>query len=305
MSGTVVSLALAAAILHAAWNAFLRNGGDRLWTVTVMSFASTVVALPFLFAYPLPAPGAWPYIALSAVLQVGYSVFLVAAYRHGELGQVYPIVRGTVPLLVTLGGFLISGDHLDRYQLGGVVLVAMGIMSLALGRGRASASSIIFALVTGAIIAAYATVDSIGVREAGRSGVYTAWVLVLYGTLLTATFVLMRRKLTVDFRSAETWRALVGGLVAMIAYGLVVAAFSLGPAGPITALRETSVIFAVLIGWLFLGEPLTFRRIAACLVVAAGTILLGRRFTRLGAAAAFLLARVSPLRRRRRRAAAA
>ncbi len=113
-------------------------------------------------------------------------------------------------------------------------------------------------------------------REAGRSGAYTAWVLVLYGTLLTATFVAMRRKLTVDFRSADTWQALAGGLVAMVAYGLVVAAFSLGPAGPITALRETSVIFAVLIGWLFLGEPPTLRRIAACLIVAAGTILIGR-----------------------------
>ena len=276
MSAAVIGLALAAAILHAAWNAFLRNGGDRLWTVTVMSFSSTVVALPFLFVYPLPVAGAWPYIALSAVLQVAYSVFLVAAYRQGELGQVYPIVRGTVPLLVTLGGFLITGDRLEPYQIGGVMLVAMGIMSLALGKGRASTSSMLFALATGAIIAAYATVDSIGVREAGRSGAYTAWVLVLYGILLTATFVAMRRKLTVDFRSADTWEALAGGLVAMVAYGLVVAAFSLGPAGPITALRETSVIFAVLIGWLFLGEPLTLRRIAACLIVAAGTILIGR-----------------------------
>lgn len=276
MSAAVIGLALAAAILHAAWNAFLRNGGDRLWTVTVMSFSSTIVALPFLFVYPLPAAGAWPYIALSAILQVAYSVFLVAAYRQGELGQVYPIVRGTVPLLVTLGGFLIAGDRLEPHRIGGVILVAMGIMSLALGKGRASTSSILFALATGAIIAAYATVDSIGVREAGRSGAYTAWVLVLYGTLLTATFVAMRGKLTVDFRSAETWQALAGGLVAMVAYGLVVAAFSVGPAGPITALRETSVIFAVLIGWLFLGEPLTLRRIAACLIVAAGTILIGR-----------------------------
>jgi len=276
VSAAVIGLALAAAILHAAWNAFLRNGGDRLWTVTVMSFSSTVVALPFLFVYPLPVAGAWPYITLSAVLQVAYSVFLVAAYRQGELGQVYPIVRGTVPLLVTLGGFLITGDRLEPYQIGGVILVAIGIMSLAHGKGRASTSSILFALATGAIIAAYATVDSIGVREAGRSGAYTAWVLVLYGILLTATFVAMRRKLTVDFRSADTWEALAGGLVAMVAYGLVVAAFSLGPAGPITALRETGVIFAVLIGWLFLGEPLTLRRIAACLIVAAGTILIGR-----------------------------
>jgi drug/metabolite transporter (DMT)-like permease len=149
MSAAVIGLALFAAILHASWNAFLRNGSDRLWTVTVMSFASTIVALPFLFIYPMPASDVWLYILLSAVLQVGYSVFLVAAYRYGELGQVYPIVRGTVPLLVTLGGFAVAGDRLDPYQIAGVILVALGIMSLALGKGRASTSSILFALATG------------------------------------------------------------------------------------------------------------------------------------------------------------
>lgn len=275
MSATVVSLALFAAILHAAWNAFLRSGGDRLRTVTVMSFASTVVALPFLFMLPLPASGAWPFIALSAVFQVGYSVFLVAAYRYGELGQVYPVVRGTVPLLLTLGGFAIAGDPPSPYQIAGVALVAFGIMSLSLGKARASLASILFALATGAIIAAYAMVDSIGVRRAGDSGTYTVWVLLLYGILLPAVFVAMRGRLSVDFRSPDTWKALAGGLVAMIAYGVVVAAFALGPAGPIAALRETSVVFAALIGWMFLGEALTFRRIFACVVVAAGAILLG------------------------------
>jgi len=276
MSTVVIGLALFAAILHAAWNASLRNGGDRLWTVTVMSFASTVFALPFLVFFPLPASGAWPYIVLSAVLQVGYSVFLVAAYRYGELGQVYPIVRGTVPLLVTLAGLVTTAERLDFYQVAGIVLVAVGIMSLAFGKGRAATSSILFALVTGAIIAAYATIDSIGVRQTEQSGAYTAWVLVLYGMLLPGAFLAMRRQLVVDFRAPDTWKALGGGLVAMIAYGAVVAAFALGPAGPITALRETSVVFAVLIGWLFLGEGLTARRILACIIVAAGAILLGR-----------------------------
>lgn len=276
MSAVVIVLALSAAVLHAAWNAFLRSGGDRLWTVTVMSFASTAVALPLTLAFPLPASGAWLYIALSAILQVGYSVFLVAAYRYGELGQVYPVVRGIVPLLVTLGSFLIAREQPGPYQIVGIVLVALGIMSLSLGKGRAPASSILFALATGAIIAAYATVDSIGVREAGGSGAYTAWVLVLYGILLPATFLALRGRIAVDIRARDTWKALAGGVVAMIAYGVVVAAFSLGPAGAITALRETSVVFAVLIGRLFLGETLTARRSLACLVVAAGAVLLGR-----------------------------
>ncbi|WP_027489039.1 DMT family transporter [Allorhizobium undicola] len=275
MSAVVIGLALFAAILHATWNAFLRSGGDRLWTVTVMSFASTAFALPFLFIYPLPVSAAWLYIVLSAVLQVGYSIFLVAAYRYGELGQVYPIVRGTVPLLVTIGAFVITGAKPTLYQIAGVVLVAAGIMSLALGKGRASTSSILFALATGAIIAAYATVDSIGVRQTGQSGAYAAWVLVFYGAFLPVTFLALRRRLLVDFRARDTWKALGGGVVAMIAYGVVVAAFALGPAGPITALRETSVVFAALIGWMFLGETLTAGRVLACVIVAAGAILIG------------------------------
>lgn len=277
MSATVVGLALFAAILHASWNAFLRTGADRLWTVTVMSFSSTLVAIPFALFHALPAAAAWPYVVLSACLQVGYSVFLVAAYRYGELGQVYPIVRGSVPLLVALGGFFLAGQQLTMPEIVGVALVAGGIMGLSLGRGRASTTLILYAMATGAIIAAYATVDAIGVRAAQDSGAYTAWVLVFYGALLPATFIAMRGRLAVDLGAPETWKALGGGLFALLAYGVVVAAFALGPAGPITAIRETSVVFAAFIGRLFLGEMLTPRRVGACAVVALGAICLGYR----------------------------
>ncbi|MBZ9741244.1 MULTISPECIES: DMT family transporter [unclassified Mesorhizobium] len=275
MSPLVIGLALFAAILHASWNAFLRTGADRLWTVTVMSFSSTALAIPLAILNGLPATAAWPYVGLSACLQVGYSVFLVAAYRYGELGQVYPIVRGSVPLLVTLGGFLLTGQHLTAPETVGVALVGGGIMALSLGRGRASTTSILYALATGAIIASYAMVDAIGVRAAGNVGAYTAWVLLAYGALLPATFVAFRGRLAVDMRAPETWKALGGGLFALLAYGVVVAAFALGPAGPITAIRETSVVFAAFIGRMFLGETLTPRRVGACAVVALGAICLG------------------------------
>jgi drug/metabolite transporter (DMT)-like permease len=275
MSPLVIGLALFAAIMHATWNAFLRSGADRLWTVTVMSFSGTIIAIPFAFVFPLPAVAAWPYIALSSVLQVGYTFFLVAAYRHGQLGQVYPIVRGTAPLLVTLGTFLLTGLRPTPLQAIGVTMVAAGIMSLALGRGRASWTSLGYAFTTGVIVASYGTVDSIGVHTAEHAGAYAAWVFIGYGTLLPLAFVLVRRKLVVDFRAVETRRALGGGIVALFAYALVVIAFSMGPAGPITALRETSVVFAILIGWLFLGEKLTAPRIVAGIVVAAGAICLG------------------------------
>lgn len=274
MSTVAVTLALIAAILHASWNAFLRTGADRLWSVTIMSLAGTVIALPFLFYFPLPEAATWPYILLSSVLQVGYSLFLVAAYRHGELGQVYPIVRGSVPLLVTLGGLLFFGEVLHGGQLVGVLLIAAGIMSLSLGRTRAATSSLLFALATGLIIACYSTVDSRGVRTVDTPVAYAMWVLFLYGLMLTITFIGIRRRLGLDLSSSLTWKALGGGVVAMAAYGLVVVAYAFAPAGLVTAVRETSVVFAVLIGTAFLGESLSAKRIIACLVVAAGAIII-------------------------------
>jgi drug/metabolite transporter (DMT)-like permease len=275
VSAAVIGLALFAAMLHASWNAVLRTGADRLWTVTVMSFAMTAIALPVALALPGPPPSAWPYLILSSSLQVGYSVFLVAAYRSGELGQVYPIVRGSVPLLVTLGGFVLAGQPLSPGAVAGVVLVALGIMSLSLGKGRATTGSIVLALTTGLFIAGYTTVDAIGVREAGNPIAYAAWISLIYGVLLPAAFALIRGKPTLDLRSPETLKALAGGVVSLLAYGAVVAAFALGPVGPISALRETSVVFAALIGRLFLGETLTLRRVGACAVVALGAICLG------------------------------
>ncbi|MBO3758212.1 EamA family transporter [Ciceribacter sp. L1K23] len=273
MSTIAVLLALIAAILHASWNAFLRTGADRLWSVTVMSLAGSVIALPFILYFPLPGASAWPFILASSVLQVAYSHFLVAAYRHGELGQVYPIVRGTVPLLVSVGGFVLFGEVLGLWQSAGVLLVAAGIMSLSFGKGRAVTSSLAFAFATALIIACYSTVDSRGVGEVNNPVAYAMWVLFLFGVMLALSYLVARRRLRIDLSSPLTWKAVAGGVVAMAAYGLVVAAYSFAPAGLVTAVRETSVVFAVLIGTLFLGERLTPRRLFSCIVVAAGAIL--------------------------------
>lgn len=272
MSAVAVGLALVAAILHASWNAFLRTGADRLWSITVMSLTGSIITLPLLFLVPVPGAAAWPYILLSSGLQVGYSLFLVAAYRQGQLGQVYPIVRGTVPLLVTLGGFLFYGEVLGPWQTLGVLLIATGIMSLSLGKTRAATSSILFALTTGFIIACYSTVDSRGVKLVELPVAYALWVLFLFGIMITIAFAITRRGLAIDLQSPLTWKAAGGGVVAMLAYGLVVVAYAYAPAGLVTAVRETSVVFAVLIGALMLGEPLTLRRLVACVVVAGGAI---------------------------------
>lgn len=274
MSPLVVALALSAALAHASWNAFLRSGADRLWVVTVMSLTMLPVAIPFAVLLPLPGSEAWPYLFLSAALQAGYSLSLVAAYRVGDLGQVYPVIRGTVPVFVAVGGYVLAGENLAVVTVLGIGLIVAGIMTLALGSRKAFVP-MLWAIGTGVLIALYVTVDAVGVRAAGDPVAYTAWICIFYGPMLVVVFLAMRGRLVVDPSSSETWKAVGGGLVALLAYGLVVTALSLGPAGPVAALRETSVIFAALIGAVFLGEPMTRKRVAACLLVACGAMLVG------------------------------
>jgi drug/metabolite transporter (DMT)-like permease len=278
MTPAVAGLVLCAAILHASWNAILRGSADRLLAVTVMSFATTAVAIPFALFLPLPLPASWPNLCLSSLLQVGYSVFLVIAYRHAELGQVYPIVRGCVPLLVTLGAALFAHEQLGIQSLAGIVLVSLGIMSLALGKRGANAASVVAALATGFIIASYTVTDGVGARLAGSPYAYSTWLFLLYGIFMPLTFLAMRRRMAIELRSPEILKALAAGIVQLLTYGVVIWAFTLSPIGPVSALRETSIVFAAVIGRIFLGESFTIRRLVACIAISIGAICLGYRF---------------------------
>jgi drug/metabolite transporter (DMT)-like permease len=275
MSPTIAALALVAAVLHATWNAALRSGADRLQFVTVMSFATTVAALPFAVFLPLPAPASWPYLAVSAVLQVVYIIFLAEAYRYGELGQVYPIVRGSVPLLVTVGGFFLAGQRLPGLALLGVGLISLGIISLAIHSGRAGVKSLAFASITAIFVASYVIADALGVRRAGNPQSYTAWIWLAYGALMPAAYWLLRRRFTFDLKERDSLKALAAGVLSFGSYGAIILAFALGNVGAITALRETSIVFAALIGRAFLGEALTPRRLLVCLAVTCGAVLIG------------------------------
>jgi len=275
MTPLVIALVLCAAILHASWNAILRGGEDRLWSVTVMSFAATALAIPAVVLLPLPAQASWPYLGLSVGLQVVYSWFLVLAYRHADLGQVYPMIRGSVPLLVTLGAAIFAGERLSAPALSGIVLVSAGILSLALGRGRAHPKAVAAALANSLVIATYTVTDGIGARLSGNSFAYVTWIFLLYGVLMPAAFLAVRRRLIVRWSAPETRTALIAGVVQLVTYGTVIWALTLAPIGPVSALRETSIVFAALIGRLFLSEPLTARRLGGCVVIAAGAACLG------------------------------
>lgn len=275
MSALVVALALSAAILNASWNAALRSGADRLQFVTVMSFATTLTAIPLLFVLPPPAPASWPYLGVSAVLQVFYSFLLAHAYRHGELGQVYPIVRGSVPLLVTLGGFALAGQRLTGVGLCGVALISAAILSLALQGRRGEHKPLALAVLTALFVAGFITTDALGVRLAGRPQSYATWIWVIYGLLMPVGLAVIRRRVALDLPARDTVKAVAGGLLSFGSYGTVIAALALGNAGAVSALRETGIVFSVLIGRMFLGEALTVRRALVCLTVTLGALCIG------------------------------
>ncbi|WP_112184347.1 DMT family transporter [Ralstonia sp. GX3-BWBA] len=274
MTPAVIALVLCAALLHASWNALLKSGSDRLRAITLMTLASGVAAIPMAIALPLPSPAAWPYVALSAVLHVGYNVFLARAYRFGEFGQVYPIARGSSPLLVTMGAALFAGEMPGVIALAGVVLVSGGILSLARGR-KADLGSTLAALTTGVFIACYTVCDGIGARAAGNANAYSAWLFMLDSLPMVLLYRVWKGPLNIDLRDATTLKTFGGGVVSLVAYGIVIWAVTLAPMGPVSALRETSVVFAALLGRLFLKESLTARRLSACSVIAFGAYCLG------------------------------
>jgi drug/metabolite transporter (DMT)-like permease len=272
MSLGISVIVLLAAALHASWNALLRAGTDRLWSMTVMCIAIALVCAGLALVVPMPARASWGYAIASAILHVGYNLFLVRTYRSGDLGQTYPISRGSSPVLVSLGAAVFAGEMPDPISAIGVVLVSGGIVSLAF-QGRAlGLGSLPYALGTGCFIGAYSVTDGMGVRLSGTSVGYTVWMCLLWGVMAPPVYALVR-----DWRSLirgrrETMIAAGGGIVSLIAYGIVIFAMSLGPMGSVSALRETSVVFAALIGRVFLHERLTAYRILACSVVAIGAI---------------------------------
>jgi drug/metabolite transporter (DMT)-like permease len=274
-----VGLVLLAALLHASWNAMLHGNRDRFLSMTWMSIAIAVVATVFAIAAPRPAAAAWPYIVASGLLHIVYNMTLVWAYRDGDLGQAYPIARGSSPLLVTLGAGLFAREPIGPLHALGIAMISGGIVALALDGQRMTRGAALAALATGATIAAYTVVDGLGVRSSGGEALaYTAWMFLFYW-LMPVLFVAVRgrRGWSAAVRSspAAVGSSLVGGLVSIAAYGIVIWAMQAGAMGAVSALRETSVVFAVLIGRFFLHEPVSVRRWAACSIVAAGAICLG------------------------------
>ncbi|MDA7967070.1 DMT family transporter [Ruegeria sp.] len=276
MSLSIILIILMAALLHAVWNAIVKTAADRTTTLGLVALGQVIPAAVMVVLLPLPTAQSFVYILLSTVVHFGYFFMLGKAYQHGDLSVVYPIARGIVPALVSLWAIVLVGEVLPWQAWGGIALIGLGIQlsswrALRSGVGR---SALLFAVGTGVCISIYSVVDGIGVRLSGNTLSYWAWGALLH--VFVAGFIGIRKRATLTELPVRTWViGLLGGLVSMTAYGLVLYAKNFAPLGAVSALRETSVIFAALIGFIFLREGYWMRRLGAAGLMAAGVALIG------------------------------
>ncbi|MBF6062964.1 EamA family transporter [Nocardia terpenica] len=273
MGVDVMIATLVAACLHAAWNAIAHWIPDKTVSISLVNIGGALCGIPMLLLAPAPDRQSWILLGVSAVLHVFYNGLLVTSYRLGDLSQTYPLARGTSPLVVTLLAVLVLGETPTAGQLGGVLLISAGLGCLVFWGRRtdpARPAAVGAAIATGLMIAAYTTVDGVGVRHAHSTLGYIGWLMLLEGIALPAYLFARRgRKLVLEAR--PVWRiGLTGGALSTAAYGLVLWAQTRGALADVAALRESSIIVGALIGAVYFKEGFGPARVIATCAVTAG-----------------------------------
>ncbi|MEV8591237.1 EamA family transporter [Streptomyces sp. NPDC051180] len=275
MTPLVTLAVLVAAVTHAGWNAIAHHIKDQLLSFTLISGGGALLGLATALLVPLPAAGAWPYLAASALLHVGYYVLLMRSFTLGDFGQMYPIARGTAPLVVTVLAALFLDEVPGGWQLLGVAVACAGLTGLALwgirGKGaRPHWPALLAAGATGLAIALYTVVDGVGVRASGTPLGYLAWLMVLEGLAIPAYALYRRRAALLGELRPHAARGLTGAALSVAAYALVLWAQTRAPLAPVAALRESSIIVGAAIGALFFKERFGGPRVAAAGLMALG-----------------------------------
>jgi drug/metabolite transporter (DMT)-like permease len=273
----VTAVVLASAVLHAGWNAAAHRIGDQVAGFALIGVAYTVCSAALLPLAGGPGAGAWPYLVASAAVHVGYTGLLLQSYRSGEFAHVYPLARGTSPLVVALLSATVVGQPLGAAEAAGVVVLTAGLGLLVLAGGRlrrATLPATLAAVATGLFIAGYTTLDGVGVHFARSPLAYTAWIFLLQGPVVPLAVAAARRRRMTGIPVAQAAAGLGSGAVSLVAYGLVLWAQAHGALARVAALRETSILFGAVIGVLLFRERFGPWRLAGAAVTVAGVLLL-------------------------------
>ncbi len=278
--GLTISLILLAALLHASWNAISKAGGDPLISITVVTATGGLCAIPLILWLPLPGPETWKWLLVSACIHYVYQLALVRTYQLGDLSQVYPIARGLAPLGVACLAAMGSGEFLERGQLVGLALASGAIISLGVARtrGQSTKRAVGMAIVTAVLIGSYTYTDARGVRSVESAEYFIGWSFFLGSVPMVLTTVIRRWSTgTASLRRLGP-KAVGGGLMATIGYAIALWALSRAPMASVASLRESSVLFAAIIGTRLLGETLGRRRVVSACVLVVGLILVQLRW---------------------------
>jgi drug/metabolite transporter (DMT)-like permease len=270
-----------AALLHAGWNSVIKVGLDRFSTMLLLAFVQAFVAIPLLLFVPMPSSGAWGWIAVAALLHTGYKIFLIKAYERADLSLVYPLARGTAPLLVFLFSCLFLGTSFTRAEIMAIVIISVGILVMS---GKGASGSIvgmrgchqygfIFSLIPAIFTASYTLVDGMGARAAGTASGFILWMVVgdAGGMLL---YALTTRRGNWLPALLPAWKnGLSAGVMSLGAYWITVWAFTKAPIALVASLRETSILFATVIAATLIREPVTRWRWISSICIALGVVL--------------------------------
>ena len=278
MSLTVFFAVLFAAFLHAGWNALVKTGANKQTSMMVMSVGQSLIGLVIALFRPFPEAEVWPWLIGSGLIHMAYQLFLAYAYEQGDLSRVYPLARGSAPLIVLVVGLALLPDQVSLIEYAGVSLLGLGIIFMARGvfTSGESRKLVPFALGSALATAGYTLVDGIGARLSGDPVTYVCWLLVLASITYVPAVVALKGA-TILRAPLKTWAmGVVAGSASFAAYAIAVWAMTLAPIALVAALRETSILFAVLIGWLVFGERMNAQK-----AIAAGLIVMGVVLTRL------------------------
>ena len=277
MSTIVFAAVIFAALLHAVWNALVKGGSDKHLAMAAVVLGHAPLAALVLFFVPAPDAQSWPWLAAGIALHFGYQMFLLRSYHVGDLTQVYPIARGTAPLLVAGVSVVFLGVHLASLEWIGVMVIGIGIISMSVvrqGDGQRNTQAARLAFITGCFIAAYSLVDGLGARLAGTALGFYGWLAIGNGVVF-AIFTAWRAPGMLRQIATRTKGVfLIGGSASFVAYGLVIWSFTQAPIALVTALRETSIVFALLIGVFFLKERLDLVKVLSTMVTLLGAAIL-------------------------------
>ncbi len=275
MSIAILFAVLGSAFLHALWNGLIKTGTSRLGAMVVLSIGEVPIGLTVAMFRPGLLPEAWKWVLMAGCAHFFYKFFLTYAYERGDLSRVYPIARGAAPLVVALAGPFLLNDQLSLHEYAGIVVLGAGILLMAQGifSNGENRKMLPFALGSACATASYTLLDGTGARVAGDAIAYVAWVFVADGVFF-ASSMLLWKGLAVLPRQAKPWgTGMIAAAASYGAYGVSVWAMTKAPIAVVAAVRETSILFAVLIGWLVFGEKMTRGKAIAACVIVSGVIL--------------------------------